>query len=79
MKSLKSSWKVGLAVGVGLVLGAWLFRAKPTQAQYGSISVHVTEVATWAVAGAQAPGTQIVGFSCVQTQDGNTDCYIASR
>lgn len=80
MKSFNSSWKVGLAFGVGLLVGAWFFRVKPAQAQAARVSVEVTKVNTLAAGGASVTGSQVVGFSCVRDVDRDyTECYIASR
>jgi hypothetical protein len=87
VKSLKSSWKVGLVAVASFAFGAWLFRVPAVKADpQGLQTIRITAVPM------QGPGSRsgvasgmIVGFSCVPdtTNPGGTPgdgiCYIASR
>jgi hypothetical protein len=74
----KSSWKSLLAVLVGFVLGAWMFHAPTVKAQYGGATVTVQQVPVLGLRSTlNTGGSQVVGFSCVQT-DRETECYVAS-
>ncbi len=77
MKLIKSSWKTCLAATLGFIVGAVLFHSRTVNAQYGT-SVTVQRVPLLGIQSTlNAGGSQIVGFSCVQT-DRNTECYVAS-
>ncbi len=58
--------RLTLAVVVGVILGATLFRSRPAQAQ-GNPVVEVRELVIGGVGGTSyfPVGSQIVGFSCV--------------
>jgi len=75
----KSPWKLFLAALIGFALGAWMFHTPTVKAQYGGPTVTVQQVPVLGLRSTlQAGGSQIVGFSCVQT-DRDTECYVASK
>jgi hypothetical protein len=78
MKSHRSSWKVCLAAILGFVAGVTLFHSRTVSAQYGG-SVTVQQFPALGIRSTMNPtGSQIVGFSCAQTDSG-PECYLASR
>lgn len=66
-----------LAAAIGLAVGT-TWRPREVRAQGGS-TVYVDRVMLLGLAASEpVAGSQVVGFSCVETQVG-TQCYIASR
>ena len=71
MKSLKSLWKACLGVGIGFVLGAWLFsigevkpKAQETETTH-VIIVPVTMLDAKSSLPQNLPGARIAGISCI--------------
>jgi hypothetical protein len=79
MKSLKSSWKVYLAAILGFVVGFGLFHSRIVNAQYsGYVVVQRAEYILTGDIQRNIKGSQVVGFSCIQTDNG-AECYVASK
>jgi hypothetical protein len=77
MKSVKSLWKTLLLAVISFVLGGILFRFPPVKAQGKTVvSVDKGYLGTGHVL--IDAGSQVVGFSCVQSQSGDSECYVAS-
>jgi hypothetical protein len=88
MKSLKSSWKICLAVLVGFVLGAWLFHTVEVKAHPKEAGLaHVLIVAVGMLDAKSPlpqnlPGARIAGISCIakptQKFPDAAVCYVAT-
>jgi hypothetical protein len=79
MKSLKSSWRVYLAAILGFVVGFGLFHSRSVNAQNGAyVVVQRAEYIQTGDIQRNIKGSQIVGFSCMQTDNG-AECYVASK
>jgi hypothetical protein len=79
MEFLRSSWKIGLAAVVGFVFGVLAFHMPTAKAQSGGVSVHVQQAQLLKHGSANSVnGSQVVGFSCVQNEKHDPECYIAS-
>jgi hypothetical protein len=78
MESLKSSWRICLAVLFGFMVGVLMFRTPTVKAQqYVPGFVTVERVPSLGSRGTLQHTGQVVGFSCVQT-DRERQCYVAS-
>ncbi len=78
MNILKSSWKTVLVAAISFWLGATLFHSPSVSAQGKSIvSIHRVNEGNGFVS--IDAGAQVVGFTCVQTRQGEPVCYVASR
>ena len=88
MKSLKSSWKICLAITTSFVLGVVISNTSPVKAspqEQGSVHVFIAplEVATAKETRSQnLPGGRVVGISCIpKPTDKLPDhaiCYVAT-
>jgi len=79
MKILKSSWPTLVALLVGFIIGAIVFRGTSSvQAQYRGTAVSIQQVLSpQANTHILVDGSQVVGFSCAQVEE-RIDCYVAS-
>jgi hypothetical protein len=78
MNTLKSSWKTVLAALISFLLGAALFHSPSVRAQGKTVvSIHRVNEGNGFVS--IDATSQVVGFTCVQTRQGEPVCYVASR
>jgi hypothetical protein len=77
MNILKSSLKTIAVAAFSFALGAALFHSPTVKAQ-GTNVVSIARVSQGTSQVSISPGSQVVGFSCVQTRTGEPMCYVAS-
>lgn len=77
MNILKSSLKTIAVATISFALGAALFHSPTVKAQVNNV-VSIARVTQGMSLVSITPGSQVVGFSCVQTRTGEPMCYVAS-
>ncbi|HXX43662.1 MAG TPA: hypothetical protein VEJ38_02965 [Candidatus Acidoferrales bacterium] len=71
--------KTGIALVLGFVLGAWLFRTPTSKAAGGSVYVTAVPMVDKTVRAPVPDSDNVVGFSCVSSAGKSDQCYVLTR